>query len=108
MDKDAVLIIIERFGKALERRGVRVARMILFGSYASGDFHAGSDIDLIVISDDFAGKGYWERLDVLDDALLEIWKPIEATPLTPEEWERGDSMIVEFAKDGELVYGSKS
>jgi hypothetical protein len=45
---------------------------------------------------------------MLDEALLEVWKPIEAAPPTSEEWERGDSMVVEFAKDGELAYGSKS
>jgi len=107
MDKDAVLAVIDRFGKALERRGVRIARMILFGSYATGKFHDGSDIDLVVVSDDFQGRDYWQRLDILDDALLEIWKPIEATPMTSEEWERGDSTIVQFARNGEVVFESE-
>ena len=104
MDKNEALECIGRFAKALESEGVCVSRIVLFGSYATGRYREGSDIDIVVISDDFTDKGYWERQDILADALYEVWKPIEATAMTVEEWEQGDSMIVEFARDGELVY----
>jgi len=104
MDKDTVLKIIQDFGRGLESHGVRIDRIVLFGSYATGTYHEGSDIDLVVVSDSFSGKGYWERREVLWDVLYEIWKPIQATPVTIEEWEQEDSMIVEFAKSGEVVY----
>ena len=107
MDKDEVLTIIDIFAKALESNGIRISRIVLFGSYATGRQHEGSDIDLIVVSDDFADRGYWERVDVLAEAIYEVWKPIEARAMTVEEWERGDSMIAEFARDGELVYGER-
>mgnify|MGYP001607528610 CR=1 FL=1 len=66
----------------------------------------GSDIDVVIISDDFAGKGYWERIDILADAIYEIFAPIEAVAMTPEEWERGDSLIAAFARKGEVLYAA--
>lgn len=103
MDKKAVLNIIARFRKTLETNGVGVERIVLFGSYAAGTYREGSDIDVVVISEDFTGKGYWERLDILSDAIYQVFEPIEAIAMTPEEWDRRDSMIVEFAEKGEVV-----
>lgn len=103
MDKDAALDAVRRFRQALERQGIRAPRMILFGSFATGNAHEGSDIDLAIISDDFSGKGYWERIDILARAICEVFEPIEAVAFTPEEWQRGDSPIVQFAKSGEAV-----
>ncbi len=104
MDKNAVLEIVGRFVRTLEERGVRVNKAILYGSYASGAQHPGSDIDLVIVSDCFADKDYWERIRILSDAIYEIWEPVEAVAMTPEEWARGDVMIAQFAKNGELVH----
>jgi uncharacterized protein len=106
MDKGAVLDILRRFGCALETRGVRTERMVLFGSYATGTYHEWSDIDVVVVSDDFVGMGYWDRITILSDAICELRAPIEAVAKTVEEWESGASLIVAFATDGELVYQS--
>jgi predicted nucleotidyltransferase len=103
MDKKAVLEIIARFKKAIESKGIRVERLILFGSYATGTYREGSDIDIVVISDDFKGKSYWERIEILSDAIYEVFEPIEAVAMTPGEWERRESMIVDYAEKGEVV-----
>jgi predicted nucleotidyltransferase len=104
MDKNDVLNIIHRYRIALEELGVNVEKMILFGSYATGTYHEGSDIDLVVISKDFSGKGFWDRIHILAKALRIVFEPIEATAMTPEEFESGDSMIALFAKEeGEVV-----
>ncbi len=105
MDKEAVLKIISDFGKALEAQKVRPQKIVLFGSYSTGTQREGSDIDLVVISDDFAGKDYWERIDILSTAIYTVFAPIEATAMTPQEWESGESRIVDFARNGEVVYG---
>lgn len=105
MDKNAVLRIIADYGKALEAEGIKPQKIILFGSYSTGTQHEGSDIDLVVISGDFAGKDYWERINILAAAIVKVFEPIEAIAMTPEEWERGDSLIVDYARNGEVVYG---
>ena len=105
MDKKAALDVLSRFRIAIESRGVRVGKLILFGSYATGANREESDIDVVVISEDFANKDYWERTEILSDVIYEIFEPIEAVALTPEEWEKGELGIVECAKAGEIVYG---
>ncbi|MEW5814801.1 MAG: nucleotidyltransferase domain-containing protein [Spirochaetota bacterium] len=104
MNKKAVLEIIARFRKSVESRGIRVAKLILFGSYAAGAFHEGSDIDIVVISEDFKGKNYWERIELLSDAIYEVFEPIEAIAMTPAEFESGVSFISDFARKGEVLY----
>ena len=105
MDKEAVLRIISDFGKALETQKVKPQKIVLFGSYSTGTQHEGSDIDLVVISDDFAGKDYWERIDILSAAIFTVFAPIEATAMTPQEWESGESRIVDYARHAEVVHG---
>jgi uncharacterized protein len=106
MDKKTVVEIIGRFRDAIEARGIRLFKIILFGSYASDTQHEGSDIDLVVISEDFNGRSYWERVDILSETIYEIFAPIEATALTPDEWERGDSFVSNFAEHGEVLYAA--
>jgi predicted nucleotidyltransferase len=106
MDKKAVLEIIARFRKSVESRGIRIAKLILFGSYATGTSHEGSDIDIVVISEDFKGKDYWERIEILSDAIYEVFEPIEAIAMTPEEFESGESFISDFARKGEVLYAA--
>jgi len=108
VDKDAVLKIVEQFRQALAGRGVRASKIVLFGSYATGRQHEGSDIDLVVVSDDFEGRSFWERICVLSDAIVELWEPIEAVAKTAKEWDEGTSLLVQFAKQGEVVYQAKS
>ena len=77
--------------------------MVLFGSYSKGLNKEGSDIDIVVISDDFKGKNYLERIEILTDAVYAVFQPIEAVAMTTEEWERGDSVIAGFARDGQVI-----
>jgi uncharacterized protein len=103
MDKNTAIDIVRRYRKAIEARNVVVNKIVLFGSYASGNQREGSDIDVAVISDDFCDKGYWDRIDILSKAIYEIFEPIEAIALTTDEWEHSDKAIIEFARIGEVV-----
>ena len=104
MDKATVIEIIKRFQDEIEARGIKPHKLILYGSYATGTNREDSDIDLLVISDDFAGKNYWERIDILTDAIYEIFAPIEAVALTPDEWMKGDSFVSDFTQEGEVIF----
>jgi predicted nucleotidyltransferase len=106
MDKKAALEVLSRFRRAIESQRIRVDKLILFGSYATGANREGSDIDVVVISKDFANKDYWERTEILSDAIYHVFEPIEAIALTPEEWEKGEMRVVDLAKGGEVIYGA--
>jgi uncharacterized protein len=103
MGQTTVIKTLKQFRQALEAHDVQVEHLILFGSQATGTAREDSDIDVVVISSSFAGKGYWERIDVLSEAIYQVFAPIEATAFTPEEWEARDSLIVDYARDGVLV-----
>jgi predicted nucleotidyltransferase len=105
VDKKSVLSVVIDFRKALEAQGIKLQKIILYGSHSTGTQREDSDIDLVVISDDFADKGYWERIDILSAAIVAVFKPIEAVAMTPQEWQSGDSLIVDYARNGEVVYG---
>jgi predicted nucleotidyltransferase len=106
MDKKAVIEIVNRFNKVIETHGVKLQKVILYGSYAADANQKGSDIDIVVISDDFIGKSYWERIDILVEVIYEIFAPIEAIALTPDEWEQGDSFVTDYARNGEILFAA--
>ena len=103
MGQDAVLNTVRQFKDALESHNIHVEKLILFGSHAAGMAREDSDIDLVVISPNFSGMSYWDRIDILSEAIHQVYAPIEASAFTPEEWSSEKSLIVDYAKDGVLV-----
>jgi len=79
--------IIGKFQTEIEKLGVKPLRMRLFGSYAGGIPREDSDIDLIVVSDDFRAMNLRERLELLGIAAGRVFEPIEALGYTQEELE---------------------
>lgn len=59
----------------------------VFGSRVRGDWLRTSDIDVVIVSNDFRGMGFLERLELIERIEWEedITPHIEAIPLTPEE-----------------------
>jgi hypothetical protein len=105
VDKSRTLKMISEFAKALEAEKVKPRKIILLGPPSTGAQREGGDIELVVISDDFAGKDYWERIDLLSAATVRVFAPIEAIAMTPQEWDSGDSLLLDRARHGEVVYG---
>ncbi len=106
MDKSTVIKVIDRFRVALENSNIKINKIILYGSYANNTNNIDSDIDLIVISEDFITLNYWERINILSSAIYKIFEPIEAVSFTSEEWKNSDSFLVDYAKNGETVYAA--
>ncbi|MFH1338485.1 MAG: nucleotidyltransferase domain-containing protein [Candidatus Omnitrophota bacterium] len=109
MDKDKVIEAIKFLEKCLIRAGVKVSKIILFGSQTKGIVTEESDIDIVIISEDFQGKDIFERASLTKEAEIRTTKrfmlPLDIITMTPKEWKEGNSLIVEFAKKGEVVYG---
>ena len=79
---------LKEFKSALEAAGIKVDRVILFGSYATGNAREGSDIDVAVISEDFKGMNLLKRLETIGLALAKakIMEPIEGIGYTKKEF----------------------
>ncbi|BAN90276.1 nucleotidyltransferase domain-containing protein [Aeropyrum camini] len=59
------------------------ATVILFGSFARGDFNRWSDIDLLVVSPRFRGVRLLDRFDMVSGV---VGEGVEIIPMTPEEF----------------------
>jgi hypothetical protein len=42
-------------------------------------------------------------IDILTEAIFRVSAPIEASAFTPEEWKAGNSLLVDYAKNGVMV-----
>ena len=87
----------------MELQGIDVDKIVLFGSYANGTNREDSDIDLVVISKDFNQKNFWERIDILSDAIYKVFEPIEAVAMTPEEWGEKESIIIDYVVSDTVI-----
>lgn len=86
--------IVQEYSSQLEKMGIKPEKIILYGSYAIGRTHAGSDIDLVVISRDFDRLHPLKRLELLSLATAKMDAPIEALGYSPEDIEkRGQDSI---------------
>jgi predicted nucleotidyltransferase len=86
MDRENYIIITE-YKSRLEALGIRAKKIIVYGSHASGRAGEDSDLDLVVVSDDFGDMDLWERLCLLGRARKGIKRPMEILGLTEEEYE---------------------
>ena len=94
-------IWIERFKKeALPRivERIKPARVLLFGSRATGDAREESDLDVIVISEHFRDVRFLKRMEMLLK-IARFPKHVDYLCYTSEEFERikGTSSLIQSA-----------
>jgi predicted nucleotidyltransferase len=77
--------VIKRFRQSLEMAGIRCQQVLLYGSRRWGTAGEDSDIDLIVISPDWAPLNQRERLELLGVIAARLLEPIQAQGWTPQE-----------------------
>jgi len=86
--------------EALERRGFRVEEIYLFGSYARGDYLKSSDIDLVVVSDDWENVPFLKRLDIVGEVVwTEKLGNVEVIPVTTKEVKEKSSVVLRDAAE---------
>ena len=87
MVEKEVVEILMKFQKALEKKGIRVTKIVLYGSHATGKFHQDSDIDVAIVSPDF-GKDRFEEGVRLFQIAYKIDPRIEPIAISSESYER--------------------
>lgn len=79
-------------------------------SQSTGRAEAESDIDVVVISDDFRIKNIFRRIELIKKAEIQTIRkfmvPLDIITMTQEEYENKTSLIAEYAQEGELLYAS--
>ena len=94
MDKytnERVMKLLKEYLKKVNKK-FKIEKAILFGSRATRDWLLNSDVDLILISKDFRGISFLDRMS----EVIEYWDEyidLEVICYTPEEFEKLSKMI---------------
>ena len=105
--------IIYRFSQELRRiLGDKLTKIIVYGSYARGDFRENSDIDIMILVDmsDFELKSYGEKLSYMTydfnlDHDIDI-KPIAKSEEIFNKWVVNYPFYSNIHKEGVILYGA--
>jgi len=81
-------------------------RVIVFGSFARGDTHEGSDLDLIVVKD--TDERFFDRIGRVRDAAHGLGLDVQPLVYTPTELDEmlasGNSFLETILAEGVVAY----
>ena len=100
MDKREAIEIAERYARVVKSRFDYV-KIVLFGSYAKGNFNENSDIDLAVVL-----KDYNNLIDIQLDLMRlrrNIDSRIEPHPFREKDFEISNPIVHEIVKYGQDI-----
>lgn len=97
-----LMIHLKRFLDALKSKGYSFEKIILFGSYANGQPHEYSDIDLAIWSPQFSDDPYESREKIR--SLLQSFSPIQLHPYASGETASTDPFIGEIERTGKEIF----
>ncbi len=96
---DIVLKKINDLLHILKDNKINVAKSYLFGSFASGKYDEWSDIDLAIVSDDFTGNTYQDKINLID-YIYQAGRDISPLPYKVEDFENSFFVKEEIIKKG--------
>ena len=111
MTKDITLSpindLLQELKTALRKRyGNKLRKMMLFGSYARGDYRSNSDIDIAMILDDFPHAcAEIERTgDIVSALSLKFDTLISLVPIKEKDWEKKKTTLISnIERDGMTI-----
>ncbi len=89
----------------LKKHGIRVQKMVLYGSYARGNPKSYSDIDVVVISSDLAKFSALKRQEFLAKRTISVDAPLGVIGYTPAELDKAkDSIFGQIIRETGIVF----
>jgi predicted nucleotidyltransferase len=106
----AIIQSVQRYLRALNERGLPVQYAVLFGSYARNQPHSWSDIDVMVVSEQFDDQPKREDVRLLWRVAARVDSLIEPIPVGRRQYESGSGIaIVEVARrEGHIIPNERS
>ncbi|MEK9178982.1 MAG: nucleotidyltransferase domain-containing protein [Patescibacteria group bacterium] len=92
--------IVSDYLTDIKKSGIKISEAYLFGSRVKGTEHAGSDIDLCIISEEFGKDRQKERVNLMNLQKSDNYI-IEPHPFSPADFYRGvDLLAKEIQRTG--------
>lgn len=91
--------IIERYLNELNRHNIPIREAVLFGSYAKGNYHEWSDIDIALVSEIFTGDRI-DNKDKIRKITLSVSSQIEVIPFSLWEFNLQNPLAKEILTTG--------
>ncbi len=95
----SIMNIIQSFVAKVGRE-IPIKKAILFGSYATGNNHAESDVDLAIFSDYFEGTSRVEGITYLLMNAMEYKIDLEPIAFTSKEYDEQLGIVAEIISTG--------
>lgn len=102
--KPMIRKILNSYRSQLERENIRPVKLILYGSFAHGQPHQWSDIDVVVIARSYGKRTVLERMEFLSQKAAEVDDRLEVLGYTEKEYQAADqSIFKEIITQGQVV-----
>ena len=100
LTRNAAIKTVRNYAKEINKQGVNLRKVILYGSFAKGTQHEWSDIDVALVADDFTGVGI---LDTPRFSRINLQTPyirIEPRTYPTDYFQESDPFIEEIKNTG--------
>lgn len=93
-------IIADFKKRACDFYGMRLHSLVLYGSYARGDFREGSDIDILVVLDNIESEmnEIGNLTEIKADLILEYERYLSTNPVSREKFENSNFSFYQNVK----------
>lgn len=104
--KEDAITKVKFFISEIQKSGVQLDKVILFGSYATNEQTENSDIDVALVSKQFCGFGYEDRKLFSKINIRNEFIEIETKTYPTEYFQKGDPFILEINKNGIEIFNA--
>ena len=95
-----IITLINKFIKIIKDDNIKIYKVILFGSYAKGNYNKNSDIDLAIISPDFKENEHIKNMSLLLLKACKLKADIQTIPFSIEEYNNPKGIMEEIINTG--------
>lgn len=98
--KQPVIEHVRQFAQEVEKQGVQLRHVILFGSYARGEQREHSDVDVALVADDFTGVSFEDVKKFIDVTIQKPYVLFEFHTFNTSDFKEGNPFAEEIKRTG--------
>jgi len=100
LTRNAAIKTVRNYAKEINKQGINLRKVILYGSFAKGTQHEWSDIDVALVADDFTGVGILDTPRFSRINLQTPYMRIEPRTYSTDYFQESDPFIEEIKNTG--------